>query len=139
MNPINYTVYMNKDEEDDLLNENDLGIKMDTVEEAKTSTAVVEKEEAEKETAASEKNLEESSTNYAENQHKVSQEGEGDIRTFVSLTIEDDEMVEDNNSENFTSVLKSSNFQEEDCARRIFLEYCKQTTSILQKLKIEKG
>ena len=124
---------MNIDEEDDLLNENDSEIKMDTVEEAKTSTAVVGKEEAEKETAASEKNLEESSTNHAENQHEVSQDGGGDICTFVSLTIEDDQMVEDNNSENFTSVLISSNFQEEDCSRRIFLEYCKQTTSILQE------
>ena len=65
---------MNKEEEKKLLKEDDSEIKMDTVEEAKASTAVAEKEEVEKETAASENKVEESSTNHAENQHEVSQE-----------------------------------------------------------------
>ena len=112
---------MNKEEEKKLLKEDDSEIKMDTVEEAKASTAVAEKEEVEKETAASENKVEESSTNHAENQHEVSQEDGGDICTLVLLTIEDEQMVVNNNSENFTSELISTKFQEEDCARRIFL------------------
>ena len=139
MNPISYIVYMNKEEEDDLLNEKDSEKKMDSVEEAKASTVVVEKEGAEKGTAASRKNVEEFSTNHAENQHEVSQENGEEICTLVSLTIEDDQMVDDNNSENFESELISNKFQEEDCARRIFLKYYKQTTRILQNIVDVKG